>query len=181
VIFAYQMPYSGSAVLNLTTPLLTEALVVMIPSGSVQLQNSLLRNEGLRNFQGTEVQLFSMENFSPNSALELVFSGERSGIATENRMTILPGSGEKLLLGTILLLVALGLLIPLIHRQRGNPILVGELFAPPPETEEALIDDILLLDDLFQDGKLDAVEYHQRRDQLKERLRALHTRTKGAG
>ena len=179
IIFAYEIPYSRKKTLNVQIPLDVEAALVALPAGQVKLQSTQLTDSGERNIDGTSVQLYTGRNIPKDSQLEINLSGKLAGagvVKNENMTNLAIG------------LAALGLSLILAGvwyaRTRSSEKAEDESEEPEadeelPGTVEALLDEIVALDDIYKAGELSENAYVERRAILKKRLKDLRESGKG--
>lgn len=172
VLFAYDVPYSNKLVLDLKSPVAVNAAVVMVPSNGVKVKSVQLQNTGVRDVQGSSLQVFTGSNFKAGGVLDLTLSGKPR---TASPLT--SGTTTSLIIGGVALaLVVLGLLLFLKERnkQRNEEDADAETQAASEaegEGADELMDAIAALDDLHQSGELPEVAWRQRRAELKEKLK----------
>lgn len=175
VLFSYDMAYPDKLDLKLPVPMAVNAAVVMMPQGGVQLKSSQFQSSGSRDVQGETYQLYTASAVASGGELSFSLSGnplQSSGSSAGGSST------NNLLIGLGvfgLALIAVGVWL---FRQRATAKLADGPQADMAEgtdgeSEDALIDAILALDDLHQAGKLPDDAYTQRRADLKDRLRVL--------
>jgi hypothetical protein len=177
VVFAYDMPYQRRLDLSQPLALPVNAVVILVPEDGLRINSDLLQDEGTRPVQGMTYRMFSSDRLEAGTELALTISG-RPGTSTGLLQT---GSTSSLVIGLVafgLALVALGFWLyrrsrpamPAIEEQLEDEDLVSEDIAEDPEI---LMDAILALDDQFQAGELPEGAYHQRRAELKGKLKEL--------
>jgi hypothetical protein len=177
VVFAYDMPYQRRLDLSQPLALPVNAVVILVPEDGLRINSELLQDEGTRPVQGMTYRMFSSDRLEAGTELALTISG-RPGTSTGLLQT---GSTSSLVIGLVafgLALVALGFWLyrrsrpamPAIEEQLEDEDLVSEDIAEDPEI---LMDAILALDDQFQAGELPEAAYHQRRAELKGKLKEL--------
>ena len=179
IIFAYEIPYDRKKTLNLQIPLDVEAALVALPAGQVKLQSSQLTDSGERNIDGTLVQMYTGRNMAKDSQLEITLSGKLAGEGAAK-----PGNMTNLAIG----LGALGLSLILagVWYARARPSDKAEeevedagVVEESPGTIEALLDEIVALDDIYKAGELSDDAYVERRSTLKKRLKDVRASGKG--
>ena len=171
LLFSYEMPYRRKLELARPVSMNTQAVVVMVPEGSVKVKGEGLQDGGTRDVQGVQYHLYNGSSLQPGSEVRLTISGSPAG---EDSSTIV-GQNTNLIIG----LGVLGLVLILAGgwmylRNRpastaGKPVLQEEI--TPADSPENLMDAILALDDLYKDGKLPEAAYLERRAELKQRLK----------
>lgn len=166
VLFSYELPYERKTSINLTMPFDVTAAVVLLPQSGVKLQSKQLMLMGQRNVQDMTFEMFTAGNLQAGSALDIQLSGKPGG-NTGN------ASGwVSVVIGAVMFGLALiGSGYWFIRQRRRAQQDVPEI--PTGETEDALLDAIIALDDLYQAGKLPEKVYQKRRTELKHRLEAV--------
>lgn len=173
ILFAYDLPYDRKLDLNLHTPLLVDAAVVMVPPTGPRLSSERLADAGERNVQGMAFRMYQATGaLPPGSTLTINFSGRAGTGASSEFSELLP-----LILGAAAFLAVLSAAILWIMRQRNEMRLATEAVgedvletAGEEESSEALLDAIVALDDLYQSGNLPEAAYTARRSELKAQL-----------
>jgi len=175
VMFSYELPYDRKLDLVRKASLPTQAIVILTPEGSIKLKGEGIADGGVRDMQGAQYHLYNAPGLAAGDEFRLNVSGGL-GDNSSNGSTALTGvSNTNLLIGLGALGVALivaGVWLYL----RGRPAETGEATTKPAETPdlgspEAIMDAILALDDLYQEGQLPEEAYLQRRAELKARLK----------
>jgi hypothetical protein len=178
-LFAYELPYDRKLDLAQTMTLPVGAVVILLPEGGVKVKGDTLQDAGMRDVQGVQYHLYNSQGLAAGSQLNLTLSGApATGTAS-----ITLGSSTNLVVGLGafgLALVAAGIWLYRRSRSSEQDVeLLEEETLPvsdPSETSESLIDAIIALDDLYQDGQLPEDAYQQRRLELKARLEELQNR-----
>jgi mono/diheme cytochrome c family protein len=171
VLFSYELPYDRKLDLSIPLTLNVGAAMVMVPAGGPNLSSDQLQSSGTRDAQGVTFQLYSGENMNSGSTLKLSLSGKiQNNVQSSVDLTELSiGLGAL-----VLVLAGAGLWI---FNQRRKETRVAVEILPDPDSEEALLDAILTLEDAFQAGELSEEAFTLRRAELKERLLRMHDRT----
>lgn len=172
ILFSFTMPYNRR--LELVQPVLipVDAVVVLVPEGVLKVRSSILKDDGRRDEQGTLYHLYSGNSLAPNDEIRLTLTGQYGG----NSFSVLGGSRNGIIAG----LVVFGLAFVIAGIWFYRHIRLEELdeeeanAIATPETEEAIMDAIIALDDLYQLGGLPEEAYRERRIELKEKLKNLH-------
>jgi len=171
ILYSYEMPYDGH--LDLTRPIkyLTNAVVILVPEDGVDVKGSSIEDAGTRDVQGTQYHMYSAGIQPAGSELMLNISGR----ATGQGLKLVGGSSTNLIVG----LAALGVVLVVAGAwlfRRNNPN--AERMTDETKTRgsaelldaDTIMDAILALDDLYQEGELPESAYLQRRAELKESL-----------
>jgi mono/diheme cytochrome c family protein len=174
VLFSYELPYDNKLSFSIPVPMAVSAAVVMMPQGGVQLQSGQLQASGSKDVQGLTYELFTGSNLAAGSELALSLSGKVQDVSGAAVTTSSSTTGLLIGLGVFgVVLVVAGVWL---FRKRAQVRIAAEPdeeTEAQPDNEEALVDAILALDDLYQAGKLPEDAYRARRAELKDRLGAI--------
>ena len=174
ILFSYEMPYDNKLSLSIPVPMAVSAAVVMMPQGGVNVQSAQLQASGSKDVQGLTYELFTGSNLAAGSELAISLSGKVQDASSAAASTGSSTTGLLIGLGVFgLVLVSAGVWL---FRKRAQVRIAAEPdeeVEAQPDSEDALIDAILALDDLYQAGKLPEEAYRERRAELKDRLSAL--------
>ncbi|MBN1536126.1 MAG: c-type cytochrome [Anaerolineales bacterium] len=170
VVFAFEMPYNRK--MELVQPMLlpVDAVVVLAPEGTIRIRSDILQDEGTRTMENNRYHVYSGSSIKVGQDLNLTITGSLAGSPS-----ISLGSNPELVVGV----GVFGLSVAVVgvwwywKNQRKRMIEKTRKFGTTLESTESVMDAILALDDLFQNGELPEEAYHQRRTQLKDRLRTL--------
>ena len=171
IIFSFTMPYNRR--LELVQPVLipVDAVVVLVPEGTLKVRSSILKDDGRRDEQGTIYHLYSGNSLEPGSEIPLSITGQYGN----NNVSLTGGNKNSLMVG--LSVFGLAFIIAGIWLYRHTRLEEmnedEENAIATPETEEAVMDAIIALDDLYQVGGLPQDAYRQRRTELKEKLKSI--------
>lgn len=170
VLYSYELPYNRKLELSRPMNLPIQAVVILAPEESVKIEGEGIQDAGSRDIQGLQYHMYNGPAMQPGSELQLSITGKPQG----GLSALTTGSSTNLLLGAGVLgavLVAAGIWLYLRNRPEVDD---DEEYLPAasatPESAESIMDAILALDDLYQDGKLPEDAYLQRRAELKARL-----------
>ncbi|MCX8061305.1 MAG: c-type cytochrome [Anaerolineales bacterium] len=171
VLFSFTMPYNRKLDLVQPVSIPIDAIVVLVPEGSLKVRSTFLRDEGKRNAEGTIYHMYSGDSLSIGEELRLSISGQPGA----GGFSLSSGSRESLMVGLIVFGLAFIFAGIWFYRHTRLEELEEEeeQALNAPETVEAVIDAIIALDDLYQSGGLPEEAYLQRRTELKEKLKAL--------
>ncbi|NMC14202.1 MAG: c-type cytochrome [Chloroflexi bacterium] len=170
VLFAFEMPYNRKMELVQTMLLPVDAVVILIPEGTLRIQGEILQEEGVRTVENTQYRMYSGGRLNVGQDLNLTITGSLRGSPVFSL-----GRNPNLVIGMGMFALSLALSgFWLFWHNRKQRIIdkVGQ-HNRPLETSETLMDAILALDDLYQAGELPEEAYHSRRQQLKERLKTV--------
>ncbi len=177
VLYAFEMPFDRRLEVNQPLNLPVSDVVVLFPDEGVKLKSDQLQDQGTQDVEGAVYRIYGGSKLEAGSTLRFTLSGRPGGADLlgslgGDRGNIAIGLGA---LGVVFVVV--GLLV--YRRSRARDDEAGEdegNLAPEEageETADDLIDAILALDDLYQEGNLPADAYQNRRAELKARLRSL--------
>jgi len=174
VLYAYQMAYDGKLELEHPVTLPVEAVVILVPEGSLKIKGEKVQDAGTRDVQNVKYHTYTGGALAAGEMLRLSLSG-RPRLSTP---TLAATSNTNLLIGLTVFGVALILAgVWLYRRTRLAEEEADEGEAAPAadssQSVEALMDAIIALDDLYQEGQLPEQAYHQRRAELKARLKEM--------
>jgi mono/diheme cytochrome c family protein len=176
VIFAFDMPYENNK-LDLVQPvnLPVNAVVVLAPEGIINIKGDNLEDAGSRDVQGIMYHMYNGNGLSPGEDLRLTIttsSGQNSSIVSGSKSSLVIGLAA---FGIVMIIT--GLFVFMRSRSRmfeADELRLGQSRGGPDDRdEEAIMDAILALDDLYRAGELPEEAYRQRRAELKTRLKEL--------
>lgn len=175
VLFSYELPYNRKLEFTRVTPLNTQAVVILAPEDGVKIRGDNLQDAGSRSIQGVNYHMFNGAAMGAGDELRLTISGQPggSGFRLSNAPTANLVIGFSAL-GAVL--VAAGAWLFTRNRRFPLPTQPDDSIpdaGPALDSREAVMDAILALDDLYQEGKLPEEAYLERREELKARLREL--------
>jgi mono/diheme cytochrome c family protein len=173
VMVAFDMPYNRNLDLSQSVRLPVNAATALLPQDGVRMRSAMFQDSGTRDIQGTTYHIYNASDLAAGSEVKLTLSGNPSGgsfISATNRQSLVIGLGA---LGLVLIIA--GLLLFRRSRLQAGERPETEPIPGEEETQDAedLMDAIIALDDLYQEGQLPEDAYRQRRAELKERLKAL--------
>ena len=174
VLYAYELPYKNKLELVQPLSIPANAVVILVPEGVISIKGDQVEDAGVRDVEGTQYHMYNMSSLIAGSELRLIISGKMAGAG----MSIVAGDSTNILIGVgafgAVLLAAGGWLF---MRNRGktdeeddSDNFEDENVPPSLETQDTLMDAILALDDLYQEGRLPKEAYQERRAALKARL-----------
>lgn len=175
VLFSFTMPYNRKLDLVQPISIPIDAMVVLVPEGGLKVRSTLLRDDGKRDAEGTIYHLYSGGNLSVGEELRITISGQPGA----SGFSLSGGSRESIMVG--LVVFGLAFIFAGIWFYRHTRLVEleeeEEMALSAPESEEAIIDAIIALDDLYQSGGLAEEAYQARRTELKEKLKALRRKS----
>ena len=176
MIFSFDLPYNNQLDLVQPITLPTNAVVILAPEGAVTVKGDQFQDAGSRDVQGTQYHMYNGPAYSPGQEMRLTVT---SGSGAQG-LSLAAGGSTNLLIGVgafgVALIVAGAFLF---MRSRGRAVPQADQTtttmpaAPVSEDAETIMDAILALDDLYKEGQLPEDAYHQRRAELKSRLKEL--------
>jgi mono/diheme cytochrome c family protein len=173
-MFSYELPFDRKLDLVRTANLPVQAVVILTPEGSISVKGNGIQDGGARDMQGAQYHLYNGSSLAAGDDLRLSISGGTTAGGAAAFLT--GGSSGNLLIG----LGALGIVLILAGVWvfwRGRPAASGDekqaeaRGAAQLDNPDVIMDAILALDDLYQDGELPEDAYLQRRAELKARLK----------
>lgn len=177
LMFAYELPFDRKLDLVRKVNLPVLAVVILAPEGSLNLQGNGIQDGGVRDMQGAQYHLYNASGLAAGGDLRLTISGGAAGGAGGAAALLAGSSSTNLLIG----LGSLGVVLILAGAWmywRGRPVAAGPGGPAVPagggaalNSPEAIMDAILALDDLYQEGQLPEDAYLLRRAELKARLK----------
>jgi hypothetical protein len=173
VVFAYNLPYNRKLSFAQLQGMAINSAVILVPEG-IKLRGEDLLDEGLRDLQGVNYQMYTMSSLPAGSMINLEISGK-----PKTATAAMPDTRTGLLIG----LGALGLALIiagvwLYRRERSNSalevdsedMLNVEFQEEHPTDPDQIMDAIIALDDMYKTGELPKEAYQQRRNELKTQL-----------
>jgi uncharacterized membrane protein len=148
-----------------------QAVTVMVPTGEAALKGDALEDQGIQTIPDGSVQIYSTTGLGRGDSLEFRLTLE-SGTGSP----IVGGSGflsQGVVIGVgvagaLIFIIGLWLLI---RRNREDLELDAEM-VQDDRTEE-ILDSIIALEDLFQEGEISEEDYLKKRQKLKEELSTI--------
>lgn len=172
VVVSFTLPYPRNRLdfeQRMDYPL--NAAAVILPAGGVSLKGDALEDLGVQSLPGEEVQVYSAAGISRDAELSFRITGKMGGQAglgsSFSPNQVIPyAAGIAGIAGGLLLTVGVWLYL----RGRRNDSKAGtETGAGAPRAE--ILDSILALEDLYQNGEISQESFEGKRSQLKEQLR----------
>jgi hypothetical protein len=150
----------------------TGAVVILVPENGIRIKGENIQDAGVREVQGIAYHTYNGDSLAAGQELRLTVSGRPSqavpALSDSTSISLFVGLGA---FGIVLIAAGIWL-----FRRSGaqvdefdeTPAAVEE---PDSQSPETIMDAILALDDLYQEGELPEEAYLQRRAELKDRLR----------
>ncbi|MBN2547809.1 MAG: c-type cytochrome [Anaerolineales bacterium] len=174
VLFTYDMPYDGRLELVRPIRMPTSAVVILVPEDGLGIKGDTIQDAGVRDVQGIQYHMYNGSAMQVGQSFEISISGKQGN--TDLNSSLIVGLAS----------LGIALIIAGVWFYRRN-ILDKDLepeVAPlsnANETPEAIMDAILALDDLYQEGQLPEDAYKIRRAELKARLQETMTGSTSGG
>jgi len=166
VLVYFNLPFQGRRLnfqQTINYPL--SAAVVMVPAGSATLTGTYLEDLGVQTLPEASVQVYSVLPIAPGESLDFQLSGitqnEPGASSGTQFLAVAAGAAGILLLGA-------GIWLYFRNRKRFQEMSDAEQVGL---SQEEILDSILALEDLFQEGKISKESYQRKRAQLKEQLK----------
>lgn len=169
LLFSYELPLARSLEFSKSITLPVNAIVILVPEKGIAVKGDTIQDGGIRDVQGTAYRLYNATGAIPGEDLRMTIVRSNTLFSSAKNTNLLIGLSA---LGAVLLVSGMWL-------YRKNRTMMSEADGISPagspmtryESRESLMDAILALDDLYQEGKLPEEAYLNRRAELKDRLK----------
>jgi mono/diheme cytochrome c family protein len=171
VLFAFDLPYTKKLALELPIPMKVDLVNVMVPVDGIKLKSEQLSDGGIQDNQGVKFRLFTGTNLSSGSTLNMTLSGNTpaSQSTTDSKIKLNP-----VLFGAGIFLFALSGVGLYFYQKQKSPMINQNVPGDSTtEDKESIMDAIIVLDNLYKEGKLKEDVYNIRREELKNKLKSL--------
>jgi mono/diheme cytochrome c family protein len=171
VLFAFDLPYTKKLALELPVPMKVDLVNVMVPVEGIKLKSTQLSDGGVQDNQGVKFRLFTGSNLSSGSTLSMSLSGNTSSsqASADSKIRINP-----ILFGAGIFLFALSGVGLYFYQKQKSPLVEQNVTGnSTAEDKESIMDAIIVLDNLYKEGKLKEDIYSIRREELKNKLKSL--------
>ena len=159
MLFAYDLPYVSSLSYPITIDLPTRSIAVFLPEGQIEMGNGNFQLTGHQDINGTQYAVYvADQGYYIGDEIPLEISGKNPFGEGANSST----NGDRLLIGMAALTAAVGIAFFWLRR----------LPAEMPRQTQRILEQISLLDDQFEKGKIGKTSYNKHRKVLKGRLSA---------
>lgn len=166
MLFAYELPYRGGVSYPVRIDLPTRALAAYLPTGDVEMQSAAFRYIGDQVVDGVNYSAFLADDgYFPGDVLQATLRGAHPlgepGVGSVLRSLL---QDQSLVVGLAAVTLAVGLVW----------LWVRSL---PPQNPQQVMDEIIALDERYEQGRIRESPYAERRAVLKAQLRnALNKR-----
>lgn len=171
LLFSYELPFERSLEFSKSLTQPVNSVVILVPEDGISVKGETIQDGGIRDVQGAAYRLYNGSGTIPGEDLRMTIVRSNSLLSSAKNANLLLG---LTVLGAVLLVSGIWLF-------RKNRDIVTQTATTAPvgnptaryESRESVMDAILALDDLFQEGKLPEEAYLKRRAELKDRLKDL--------
>lgn len=171
LLFSYELPFERSLEFSKSLKQPVNSVVILVPEDGISVKGETIQDGGIRDVQGAAYRLYNGSGTIPGEDLRMTIVRSNSLLSSAKNTNLLLG---LTVLGAVLLVSGIWLF-------RKNRDIVTQTTTTAPvgnptaryESRESVMDAILALDDLFQEGKLPEEAYLKRRAELKDRLKDL--------
>lgn len=178
LLYAFDMPYNRKVDLVQPITLPANAVVVLVPEGSVEVRGEGLEDGGVRDVQGMAYHMYNAGSLAAGDELRLTVTGSAAGDAPA---ALSLGSSRELIVGVAAFGVVLLVAGAWLFRRSRLASEDDEAAETEDELEDialeenpdTIMDAILALDDLYKEGQLPEDAYLERRAELKARLQKI--------
>jgi hypothetical protein len=180
VVFKYDLPFSRKLVFRHPVHLPVNAVVVLVPEDSLKVKGDTLQDAGTRDSDGFTYRTYNGSELKKGAELVMEVN-QRSSFT---KPVLSTASSSTLLIGlAVLALTLIGAGAWLYRRSQKTKPAVNSAeqtrASEIEDTQDSLMDAILVLDDQFKAGKIPEDAYRRRRTELKDRLRRLVAHSAG--
>lgn len=148
-----------------------QAVIVMTPAGEAVIKGSTLEDGGVQAIPDGSVQLYTGQSLARGESLDFRLTIESGDNPLANDGTSFLTEGVIIGLGVLgVVIFAVG--VWLILRQRGARLDQGEEISSVDDREQ-ILDSIIALEDLYQDGEIEEKDYLKKRQEYKEKLKTF--------
>jgi hypothetical protein len=180
VVFKYDLPFNRKLVFRHLVHLPVNAVVVLVPEDGLKVKGDTLQDAGTRDSDGFTYRTYNGSELKKGAELVMEVS-QRSSFS---KPVLSSDSSSTLLIGlAVLALTLIGAGAWLYRRSQKTKPAVNSAeqtrASEIEDTQDSLMDAILVLDDQFKAGKIPEDAYRRRRAELKDRLRRLVANSAG--
>jgi len=161
----FDLPYPrGQLEITQTINYLTGASVVLLTEGSANIDGPQLQDQGSQETETGMIHVYSGDVMTPGSTFTFTVSNPDAKLEVSRNLL----TGLAVALGAALIAVGVWFYL----RSRGDKKLAPYTTASVslPGDADDILDTIIALDDLYENGEIDTKIYHQRRGELKAQL-----------
>ena len=147
------------------------AVVAMTPANQVKIKGNNLEDLGVQAIPSGEVQVYSGDGISKGENLEFRISGKPDS-PTDNPVSIIDGVNIYVIgLGVLGIgLILAGILIYIKNRKNNEKDRIDPVIS---DEKNKILDSIIALEDLYNEGEVSEKDYLKKRDELKLKLNNL--------
>lgn len=171
LLFSYDLPLKRSFEFIKPITMPVNAIVILVPEEGITIKGDSIQDGGIREVQGAAYRLYNGIGVTPGNDLRMTITRASSFFSSTKNANLLVGLSA---LGMVLFVSGFWLYRKNKYSEKGSQI--GEPTDSPDapyESREAVMDAILAVDDLYQEGKLPEEAYLKRRTELKDRLKDM--------
>ncbi len=162
VVYAFELPYKNKLTLSQTLNIPANDLLLFIPSVDIELIADNLLSEGMEDINGMEFLTYSLNNDSEN--IEVSLKGRHP---TSSTGFDLDANNQNLIIGVVaFVVVTVGVIIWLRNYSTNDDYDEDSI-----DSSAEILDEIVSLDEAYENGDIDEEKYQIKRDELKEKLR----------
>ncbi|NQS91998.1 MAG: hypothetical protein HQ574_06270 [Chloroflexi bacterium] len=174
VLVYYTLPYQRSRLVfeqEMKYPV--GAVVVMTPAGDITVKGSSLEDMGVQSIPSGAVQVYSGSGLAKSEKLNFSVSGKLGNEISQEPKPQETSQGffsrtVILIMGAVGLLLLVSGLWLFIQNSRKDRHDEGD--PGPGQSREEILDSLVALEDLFQDGEISEKAFQQKRKRLKKKL-----------
>lgn len=144
------------------------AVVAMTPANQVKIKGNFLENLGVQTIPSGEVQVYSGEGIGKGETLEFSISGKPDSL-TDNPVSAFDDVNVYVIgLGILGIgFILAGILVYIRNRKNNTE---NQIESSPTDEEDLILDTIIALEDLYNEGEISDKDYQKKRDFLKRKL-----------
>lgn len=176
VMFMFTLPYEKKADLVIPVSLPVETVNVMLQDGNIKVKSEQLVEENVGGEQSMGFRVFSGEGVAAGESVQVTISGnpDATGMgAPSSPAEEAKGKVNPALLGAGLLVLAVTGAGYYYLGRKGNTQQDNEKQSQSLTDRESVMDAIIALDNLHEQGKIKEKAYQERREELKEKLKGM--------
>ena len=172
VLVHYRLPFNGFE-LDYSQPMNypVSDVVVMTPAGQLKINDEFFQDLGVQSIPSGDVQVYSGGGISRGDALEFRITGFQPSLIEQPITVALDLNPYVMVIG----IVGVGLILAGIFLFTRNQKRSISIDVPAGEEDEKnkILDMIIALEDLYNEGEISEEDYHRKRQELKGKLSNL--------